>query len=102
MIRRRKTDEAPIESETFPPGSLIPELDRERDEEQLAISAGCVKGPIESQSMRGLDDENAKLEWCGVIDRRTGEMENGKVSGRLMEEVLKGIRKKLNANRNKI
>ena len=44
-------------------------------------------------------DEGAEMEWREVIDRRTHEMENGKVSNRSTEEVLKGIRAKLNANR---
>ena len=48
-IRGRKVGEAQVETEAFPRGSLVPDLTPERDEEQLAILSGCVKGPIEPE-----------------------------------------------------
>ena len=46
-IRGRKvTPEG--DGEAFPAGSLLPYLTAERDDEQLAILSGCVKGPAES------------------------------------------------------
>jgi bifunctional DNA-binding transcriptional regulator/antitoxin component of YhaV-PrlF toxin-antitoxin module len=45
-IRGRKVGHSESK-ETFPPGSLLPFLTPERDQEQLAILSGCVQGPIE-------------------------------------------------------
>lgn len=44
-------------------------------------------------------DADAETRWNGVIDRRSREMEQGKMSSRSMEEVVQGIRKKLHARR---
>ena len=44
-------------------------------------------------------DVNAEAEWGDVIDRRTREMKEGKVSQRPIGEVLAGVRAKLNGTR---
>jgi len=42
-------------------------------------------------------DPDVESEWHDVIERRSREMDAGKVSGRSMESVLTEIRAKLNA-----
>ena len=44
-------------------------------------------------------DTDAQTRWQGVIDRRSREMKEGKVSSRPMEQVLQDIRGKLHAPR---
>ena len=45
------------------------------------------------------DDTSAETEWRDVIDRRTREMEAGKISDNSVEELVSGIRAKLDATR---
>ena len=44
-------------------------------------------------------DADAETQWHEVIDRRSREIEEGKVSCRPVEQVVKDIRTKLRANR---
>lgn len=44
-------------------------------------------------------DEDAEEQWNEVIDRRSREMEEGRVDMRSEEEVIKEIRNKLHARR---
>ena len=44
-------------------------------------------------------DEDAEQQWNEVIDRRSHEMEEGRVDMRPEEEVIKEIRSKLHARR---
>ena len=44
-------------------------------------------------------DADAEVEWHKVIDRRSREIEEGKVSCRPVDQVVKDIRKKLRARR---
>jgi putative addiction module component (TIGR02574 family) len=44
-------------------------------------------------------DADAQAQWHEVIDRRSREMEEGKVSSRPLEQVLDDIRGKLHARR---
>lgn len=44
-------------------------------------------------------DVDSEMDWRGVIDRRTREMKEGKVSEESMSDVLTGIRAKLNGSR---
>jgi putative addiction module component (TIGR02574 family) len=44
-------------------------------------------------------DADAETEWHDLIDRRSREIEQGKVSCRPVEEVVHDIRKKLHARR---
>jgi bifunctional DNA-binding transcriptional regulator/antitoxin component of YhaV-PrlF toxin-antitoxin module len=47
-IRGRKlSSEATNSDEAFPPGSLLPYLTPEYNDEQLAILSACVAGPID-------------------------------------------------------
>ena len=45
-IRGRKVG-ANASAEPFPPGSLLPYITEERDEEQLGIVSACMTGPVE-------------------------------------------------------
>ena len=47
-IRGRKIVSPPAEG-SFPPGSLLPYLTPERDQEQLAILSGCISGPVQPE-----------------------------------------------------
>ena len=42
-------------------------------------------------------DEDAEAEWMAVIDRRSAEIESGRVQCRAVAEVVKDIRAKLDA-----
>ena len=44
-------------------------------------------------------DTDAETQWKTVIDRRTREIEEGKVSCRPVEQVVQDIRQKLHARR---
>jgi putative addiction module component (TIGR02574 family) len=44
-------------------------------------------------------DTDAETEWNKVVDRRSREIEEGKVNCRPVEQVVKDIRKKLHARR---
>ena len=44
-------------------------------------------------------DADAETQWRKVIDRRSSEIENGKVSCRPVELVVEDLRKKLDARR---
>lgn len=44
-------------------------------------------------------DADAETEWHKVIERRSREIEEGKVACRPVEQVVKDIRKKLHARR---
>jgi len=44
-------------------------------------------------------DSESETEWRHVIDRRTREMKERKISERPMKDVLAGIRTRLNASR---
>ena len=44
-------------------------------------------------------DADAETQWQEVIDRRSGEIEQGKVNCRPVEQVVRDIRKKLHARR---
>jgi len=44
-------------------------------------------------------DPDAETEWNDVIERRTHEIEEGKVNCRPVEQVVRDIRGKLNARR---
>jgi putative addiction module component (TIGR02574 family) len=44
-------------------------------------------------------DTDAETQWHSVIDRRSREIEEGKVTCRSVEQVVKDIRKKLHARR---
>jgi putative addiction module component (TIGR02574 family) len=44
-------------------------------------------------------DADAETQWNEVIDRRSREIEQGKVHGQLMEETLRDIRARLHARR---
>ena len=44
-------------------------------------------------------DADAETQWHGVIDRRSREIEEGKVSCRPVEQVLQEIRDRLHARR---
>jgi bifunctional DNA-binding transcriptional regulator/antitoxin component of YhaV-PrlF toxin-antitoxin module len=48
-IHGRKLGAEAATDEVFPAGSLLPYLTDERDEEQIAILSGCVKGPVERE-----------------------------------------------------
>jgi hypothetical protein len=48
-------------------------------------------------SFDGGDDEGAEAEWMAVIDRRSTEIESGRVECRPVAEVVKDIRAKLDA-----
>ena len=48
-------------------------------------------------SLDGVVDSDAKVQWQEVMDRRTLEMESGKISCRPVEQVVKDIRGKLHA-----
>jgi putative addiction module component (TIGR02574 family) len=44
-------------------------------------------------------DANAETEWNAVIDRRSREIEEGKVTCRPIKDVVQDIRKRLDAHR---
>jgi len=44
-------------------------------------------------------DADAETEWNEILDRRSREIEQGKVSCRPVEQVVQDIRKKLHARR---
>ncbi len=44
-------------------------------------------------------DRDAEARWQEIIDRRTGEIEEGNVSCRPVEEIVQDIRNKLHARR---
>jgi len=44
-------------------------------------------------------DADSETQWHEIIDRRSGEIEGGKVSCRPMEQVVQDIRDKLRAHR---
>ena len=48
-------------------------------------------------SLDGVVDSDAEVQWQEVMDRRTREMESGKISCRPVEQVVKDIRGKLHA-----
>lgn len=50
-------------------------------------------------SLDGTVDADAETQWQEVIDRRSREIEAGKVSCRPVEQVVQDIRNKLNARR---
>ena len=50
-------------------------------------------------SLHGASDACAESEWDEVIDRRSREIEEGRVECRPIEETLKDIRAKLHAGR---
>jgi len=50
-------------------------------------------------SLDDVVDTDAEMQWNEVIDRRSREIEEGKVSCRPVEQVVQDIRKKLNARR---
>jgi hypothetical protein len=50
-------------------------------------------------SLEETRDSDSETEWRRVIDRRTREMKEGKLSERPVNDVLTGIRAKLNASR---
>ena len=57
---------------------------------------------LAQQLIASLDDTvdaDAETEWNEVIDRRSREIEEGKVDCRPMEEVIQEIRQKLHAGR---
>lgn len=51
-------------------------------------------------SLDGVIDADAETEWHEVIDRRSREIDEGKVACRPVEEVIQDIRQKLHARRN--
>ena len=44
-------------------------------------------------------DADAEAEWCETIDRRSREIEEGKVSCRPVEQVVQDLRNRLHARR---
>lgn len=65
--------------------------------EVLALSAQD-RAFLARQLLASLDDTvepDAETQWCEVIDRRSGEMSEGKVAGRPIEQVVSEIRGKL-------
>jgi putative addiction module component (TIGR02574 family) len=44
-------------------------------------------------------DADAETQWCEVIDRRSREIDQGKVSCRPVEQVVQDLRHKLHARR---
>jgi putative addiction module component (TIGR02574 family) len=50
-------------------------------------------------SLDKASDPDAETEWNAVIDRRTREIEEGKVECRPIEETIREIRDELNARR---
>lgn len=50
-------------------------------------------------SLDGTVDADAETQWQEVIDRRSREIEEGKVNCRSVEQVVEDIRAKLNARR---
>ena len=50
-------------------------------------------------SLDGYVDADAETQWHEVIDRRSCEIEQGKVSCRPVEQVVQDIRNKLHARR---
>ncbi len=50
-------------------------------------------------SLEGTADPDVETEWNDVIDRRSREMDEGRVDKRPEEEVIREIRNKLDARR---
>jgi putative addiction module component (TIGR02574 family) len=50
-------------------------------------------------SLDGIVDADAEAQWNEVIDRRSREIEEGKVSCRPVEQVVENIRHELDARR---
>jgi putative addiction module component (TIGR02574 family) len=50
-------------------------------------------------SLDNVVDADAEAQWQEVIDRRSGEMDEGRVDARSEEEIIQDIQAKLNAAR---
>ena len=50
-------------------------------------------------SLNDIVDEDAEVQWQKVIERRSKEMDSGKVSCRAASQVVQDIRRKLGARR---
>ena len=50
-------------------------------------------------SLNDIVDEDAEVQWQKVIERRSKEIESGKVSCRAASQVVQDIRRKLGARR---
>ena len=73
----------------------------EKIAEVLALPA-CDRAYLARQLIASLDpqqDADAETQWHEVIDRRSREIDDGKVSCRPVDDVVQDIRAKLNARR---
>ena len=60
------------------------------------------RADLARELIASLDDGveiDAEAQWAEVIGRRTREIEEGKITCRPVEQVVEGIRQKLNARR---
>ncbi len=76
-------------------------LTAEKVAEMLALPQ-ADRAFLAHQLIASLDDTvdpDAEAQWNDVIDRRSREIEEGKVSCRPIEEVVQEIREKLHARR---
>lgn len=76
-----------LAAEKIAEAPALPEQDRAYLAHQLIASLGPQH------------DANAETEWGEVLDRRSQEIEEGLVTCRLIQQVIEGVRARLDAHR---